>query len=229
MPVPVPPTPTPIPVPVPPNPNPTPTPVPPTPTPTPVVNDFFLLGKSYKQALGKAYADAWDRNFVVAPGDDLDVKFSAIKSDWNASRTAAFSAIVAPELEKLAPNRKSVDQPTADALNKSRRFHQGPPRRELIMSVTVNVVHTFALSPGLESFIVSTIGDISTKIDDLKSSTDAKINEFIAEVQSLSNEVADLASKVVDPAELDAVAAKVDANKAAVDAVVVKPEPAPDA
>lgn len=114
------PTPTPIPVPVPPNPNPTPTPVPPTPTPTPVVNDFFLLGKSYKQALGKAYADAWDRNFVVAPGDDLDVKFSAIKSDWNASRTAAFSAIVAPELEKLAPNRKSVDQPTADALNKSR-------------------------------------------------------------------------------------------------------------
>lgn len=115
------PTPAPIPVPVPPTPTPVPpTPVPPTPTPTPAVTDFFLLGKAYKQALGTAYGDAWDRNFVVAPGDDLDSKLNAVKQAWDSSRSAAFGATVAPELEKLAPNRKSVDQPTADALNKAR-------------------------------------------------------------------------------------------------------------
>jgi hypothetical protein len=121
-PAPNPPTPVPIPVPVPPTPNPIPTPIPPAPTPTPapVVADFFSLGKAYKQALGAAYADAWDANFQIQPGDDLDKKLAAIKSQWDAARSASFGATVAPELEKLAPNHQSVDQPTADALNKAR-------------------------------------------------------------------------------------------------------------
>jgi hypothetical protein len=97
------------------------------------------------------------------------------------------------------------------------------------MALTINVVHTFALSPGLESFIMATISDISSKVDDLKTSTDAKFGEFIAEVKTLSDEVADLKTKITDPAELDAVAAKLDTNKSDVDAVVVNPEPAPSA
>jgi hypothetical protein len=119
-PTPTPPAPVPVPVPVPPNPIPTPIPPAPTPTPAPVVADFFSLGKAYKQALGSAYADAWDANFQVQPGDDLDKKLAAIKSQWDAARSASFGATVAPELEKLAPNHQSVDQPTADALNKAR-------------------------------------------------------------------------------------------------------------
>lgn len=113
--VPVPP-PTPVPV-------PTPTPVPPTPVPpapVPVVTDFFSIGKAYKQALGAGYADAWDTQFQVKPGDDLDAKLTAVKSAWDNARSAAFGATVAPKLEQLAPNRQSIDQPTADALNKAR-------------------------------------------------------------------------------------------------------------
>lgn len=93
--------------------------------------------------------------------------------------------------------------------------------------MTINVVHTFALSPGLESFIMATISEISSKVDDLKASTDSKLGEFVAEVKSLSDQVADLTTKITDPAELDSVAAKLDANKQAVDAVVVNPAPEP--
>lgn len=120
-----PPAPAPIPVPVPPTPNPIPTPIPPTPNPTPVppspvVSDFFRLGQAYGKALASAYGDAWDHNFQVKPGDDLDAKLAAVKSDWDSTRATTFGAIVAPELEKLAPDRKAVDQPAADALNKAR-------------------------------------------------------------------------------------------------------------
>jgi outer membrane biosynthesis protein TonB len=130
MPIPPPsPTPTPIPpapAPFVPVPVPTPTPVPPTPVPpvppapVPVVTDFFSIGKAYKQALGAGYADAWDANFQVKPGDDLDSKLTAVKSAWDSARSATFGATVAPKLEQLAPNRQAVDQPTADALNKAR-------------------------------------------------------------------------------------------------------------
>jgi hypothetical protein len=113
-----------IPTPTPPAPVPVPVPVPPTPTPTPVpvpvVADFFRVGQAYGKALAGAYGDAWDANFQVQPGDDLDAKLAAVKSAWDGARTAAFGATVAPEFDKLAPNRKAVDQPTADALNKAR-------------------------------------------------------------------------------------------------------------
>jgi hypothetical protein len=123
-PSPTPPAPTPIPVPVPVPPSPVPVPVPPapnpTPTPTPVVTDFFSIGKAYRQALGAGYADAWDANFQIKPGDDLDAKLAAVKSAWDAARTSAFGASVAPALESIAPDRKAVDQTAADALNKAR-------------------------------------------------------------------------------------------------------------
>lgn len=121
------PTPVPIPVPVPPSPNPIPNPIPPptpvpvpTPTPAPVVADFFRIGQAYGKALAGAYGDAWDSGFQIKPGDDLDAKLAAVKSAWDAARSAQFGATVAPELERLAPNHKAVDQPTADALNKAR-------------------------------------------------------------------------------------------------------------
>lgn len=109
------PVPTPTPTPVPP-----PIPVPPAPPPQPVVTDFFSIGKAYRQALGAGYADAWDANFQIKPGDDLDAKLAAVKSSWDAARSAAFGASVAPALEAVAPNRKAVDQSSADALNKAR-------------------------------------------------------------------------------------------------------------
>lgn len=120
--VPVPPSPPPSPVVPTPVPTPTPTPNPPAPNPVPVpaVTDFFRIGQAYGKALAEAYGDAWDRNFQVKPGDDLDSKLAAVKSDWDSARAAAFGAAVAPEFEKLAPGRKAVDQPTADALNKAR-------------------------------------------------------------------------------------------------------------
>jgi len=122
QPAPVPPTPNPIPVPVPVPPGPTPpAPVPPDPTPPPApVSNFFSLGRQYKQALGTAYADAWDREFQVRSGDDLDTKLVKVKEAWDASRAAAFSTAVTPEFDKIAPDRKPVDQPTADALNRAR-------------------------------------------------------------------------------------------------------------
>jgi hypothetical protein len=125
-PSPTPPAPTPIPVPVPVPPSPVPVPVPPAPNPTPVpppapvVTDFFSIGKAYRQALGAGYADAWDANFQIKPGDDLDAKLAAVKSAWDAARTSAFGASVAPALESIAPDRKAVDQTAADALNKAR-------------------------------------------------------------------------------------------------------------
>jgi hypothetical protein len=111
------PTPNPAPIPAPVPPTPTPTPVPP---PTPVVTDFFRIGQAYGKALASAYGDAWDQNFQIGPGDDLDAKLTAVKSSWDAARAASFGATVAPELERIAPNHKAVDQPTADALNKAR-------------------------------------------------------------------------------------------------------------
>lgn len=117
-PAPVPPAPTPIPTPVPPTPTP-PDPIPPTPAPTPTSN-FFSIGKQYGKTLAAIYADAWDREFQVRPGDDLDAKLLKVKESWDASRAAAFSTAVTPELEKIAPDRKPVDQPTADALNAAR-------------------------------------------------------------------------------------------------------------
>lgn len=120
IPVPSPVVPTPSPV----VPTPVPVPIPPTPTPVPVpvpaVTDFFRVGQAYGKALAAAYGDAWDRNFQVKPGDDLDSKLAAVKSDWDSARAAAFGAAVAPEFDKLAPDRKAVDQPAADALNKAR-------------------------------------------------------------------------------------------------------------
>lgn len=113
---------TPLPVPpTPPAPPPMPVPVPPDPTPIPTpVSNFFSLGKQYKQTLGAAYAEAWDREFQVRPGDDLDSKLVKVKESWDASRSAAFSTAVTPEFDKIAPDRKPVDQPTADALNRAR-------------------------------------------------------------------------------------------------------------
>jgi hypothetical protein len=122
IPVPTPPSPVPTPVPVPPTPTP-PQPIPPTPTPVPpapVVSDFFRVGQAYGKALATAYGDAWDGGFQIKPGDDVGAKLAAVKSAWDAARTAQFGATVAPEFEKLAPDRKAVDQATADALNKAR-------------------------------------------------------------------------------------------------------------
>lgn len=123
LPAPPPAPPPPVPIPTPAPPNPVPVPVPPSPTPpapTPVVTDFFSIGKAYRQALGAGYADAWDANFQVKPGDDLDAKLAAVKSAWDAARSSAFGAAVAPALEAIAPDRKAIDQSAADALNKAR-------------------------------------------------------------------------------------------------------------
>jgi len=92
---------------------------------------------------------------------------------------------------------------------------------------TVNVVHTFALSPAMEALFVANISEISTKVDDLKASTESKFGEALSYIQELTAEVADLKTKITDPAELDAVAAKLDANKADVDGKVIKPEVVP--
>lgn len=119
VPTPVPP-PTPIPVPVPPPPNPVPVPVPVPVPPAPVVTDFFRIGQAYGKAIASAYGDAWNGGFQIKAGDDLGTKLTAVKSAWDAARTAQFGATVAPEFEKLAPNHQAVDQATADALNKAR-------------------------------------------------------------------------------------------------------------